>query len=405
MNNQNKKSSYILVAILILIAFLLGNNLGQNNIGFSKNVKLTDSSMVSEQEFASFWKAWDILDKKFVTAASTTPEKKVFGAISGLAASYGDPYTVFFPPEESKMFNEDISGNFEGVGMEIGIKNNQLQVVSPLKGSPADRAGVKVGDLIIKIDDKIASDMPVDSAVKLIRGKAGTVVTITFIRAGVTQPMVKAITRDLIDIPTLDTSTKPGGIFVIKLYSFTAQSANLFRDALREFSYTGYNKLILDLRGNPGGYLDASWDMASRFLPIGAEVVREDFGANGEPKIYRSKGYKPVNDNLKMLILTDGGSASASEILAGALQEHGVAKLVGQKTFGKGSVQELVSITPETSLKVTIARWLTPSGHNLSHDGLEPDYPVAISTTTSAVSSDIPAKDVVMEKAVEILNK
>ena len=159
------------------------------------------------------------------------------------------------------------------------------------------------------------------------------------------------------------------------------------------------HKLILDLRGNPGGYLDAAWDMASFFLPAGTVVVTEDFGKNEDPKIYRSKGYNIFTSKLKLLILVDGGSASASEILAGALTENGVGKLVGAKTFGKGSVQQLISLTPETSLKITIARWLTPDGHNLSHDGLEPDYKVEVT------EKDIAAKkDAAMEKAIELLN-
>lgn len=406
MNNQDNKSSYILVMLpIIVFVFFLGNYIGENNNSYTTNSKLTDSSMVDGDTFSSFWKAWDILDKKFVTSASTTAQDKVYGAISGLAASYGDPYTVFFPPEEAKMFEEDISGNFEGVGMEIGIKDSQLQVVSPIKNSPAYRAGVQTGDFIVKIGDQSTLDMSVDGAVKLIRGKKGTSVEITFIRPGTSEPIVKTITRDIIDIPTLDTSTKPGGIFVIKLYSFTAQSPNLFRNALREFALSGNSKLILDLRGNPGGYLDAAWDIASWYLPVGAEVVREDFGDNRDPKIYKSKGYDVFSDKLQMLILTDGGSASASEILAGALQEHGVAKLVGQKTFGKGSVQELLSITPETSLKVTIARWLTPNGHNLSHDGLDPDYVVEYPKDKDGKISIPEGKDPILDKAVEILSK
>jgi carboxyl-terminal processing protease len=206
------------------------------------------------------------------------------------------------------------------------------------------------------------------------------------------------LTRAVINIPTLDTKTKPGGIFVISLYSFTSDSPNLFRDALRQFVTSGDHKLILDLRGNPGGYLDAAWDMASWFLPAGKVVVTEDFGKNGPPNIYRSKGYDIFNSNLDMMILVDGGSASAAEILAGALKEQGIAKLVGIKTFGKGSVQELVPITSDTSLKVTIARWLTPNGHNLSHDGLDPDYNVTISDTDAASHTDSQ-----MNKAVQLL--
>jgi len=400
MNTQDRKIAIFLIGLPALIfAFFVGVYVGG---GKPQQVSddLTDTEIVSEDDFATFWKAWNILDDKYVEAASTTAQQKIWGAIQGLASSYGDPYTVFFPPVEAKLFEEDISGNFEGVGMELGFKDKQLQVVAPIKNSPAERAGVKAGDLIIKIEDTSTIDMTIEAAVKLIRGKKGTPVKITFFTAGSSKPVERVLIRDIIDIPTLETSTKPGGIFVIKLFSFTAQSPNLFRNALREFITSGNHKLILDLRGNPGGYLDAAWDMASFFLPAGAVVVTEDFGNNEDPKVYRSKGYNVFTDKLKMLILVDGGSASASEILAGALSENNVAKLVGSKTFGKGSVQQLISLTPETSLKITIARWLTPAGTNLSHDGLEPDYKVEVT------DKDIEAKkDAAMEKAIELLNQ
>jgi carboxyl-terminal processing protease len=296
------------------------------------------------------------------------------------------------------MFKEEIAGNFGGVGMEIGIKNNQLVVVSPIKDSPAIRAGVKTGDAILKIEATSTQNMPVDQAVRLIRGEKGSTVKITFLPVGATAPVVKSIVRDTINIPTLDTEKRDDGIFVIKLYSFTAQSPELFRNALREFVASGYGKLVLDLRGNPGGYLEAAWDMASYFLPAGKVVVTEDFGTRSSQNIFKSKGYNVFNSNLKMLVLVDGGSASAAEILAGALTEQGVAKLVGTKTFGKGSVQELVPITSDTSLKVTIARWLTPGGHNLSENGLEPEYVVDIASSTRD-------NDLVMKKAVELLHK
>ncbi|MCL5781860.1 MAG: S41 family peptidase [Patescibacteria group bacterium] len=399
MSSQNKVSLILSGMILTVIAFMIGVSVGQGKGSLMNTNELTDLTKVTTSDFSPYWKAWQVLDDKYVAAASTTAEQKIYGSIEGLASSYGDPYTVFFPPVENKVFKEDISGDFEGVGMEIGIKNKQLQVVSPLKDSPAEKAGVKTGDLILKIDDHDTVDMPVDQAVKYIRGAKGTAVTITFLRPGGSKPLVKKIVRDVINIPTIDTSEKPGGIYVIRLYSFTAQSANLFREALRSFVVSGDHKLVLDLRGNPGGYLDAAWDMASWFLPGNDTVVTEDFGKNGSPKIYKSKGYNIFSDNLKIIILVDGGSASASEILAGALRENGIGKLVGQKTFGKGSVQELVPITSDTSLKVTIARWLTPSGHNLSENGLDPDYKVDLNEENTSNG-----KDPVMEKAIELLN-
>lgn len=401
-NQQQKKNIYIVIGIIVaIIVFILGQQSGKE-IAY-KNINIGNSDQI-KADFEPFWKVWNTISEKYVAATTTDSQKRIWGAIQGLANSQGDPYTVFFPPEEDKMFKSDISGNFEGVGMEIGIKDDILTVVSPIKNSPAERAGVKSGDRILKIDDTSTTDLPVDKAVKLIRGARGTTVKILFLREGSNEPLEKTITRDIIDIPTLETETK-NGVFIIKLFSFTAQSAELFRNAMREFILSGNNKLIIDLRGNPGGYLDAAWDMASWFLPAGDIIVTEDFGGKKENRYYRSKGYDVLNKyfgtgNYGVSILVNGGSASAAEILAGALQEQGVAKLIGQKTFGKGSVQELVEITPDTSLKVTIARWLTPKGHNLSHDGLVPDYEVKIT------SKDIEnKKDPQLDKAVEILRK
>jgi len=404
MNKDNINRVVILVCIGILVfggGFYAGKEATSNFGEGSSTADGINAREAYQEEFEPYWTVWDVLNEKFVEAASTTVQDRVWGSIEGLASSYGDPYTVFFPPREAKMFQENISGNFGGVGMEIGKKSGQLIVVSPLKGSPAERAGVKTGEAILTINGTSTADMSVDEAVSYIRGPQGTKVTITFLQMKEgAKPVERTITREVIQVPTLNTSVKPGGIFVVKLHNFTAQSPNLFRDALREFIKSGSNKLVIDLRGNPGGYLDAAWDIASWFLSAGQVVVTEDFGPNKQPMIFRSKGYDVFNENLRMILLVDAGSASASEIVAGALREHDKAMLVGTKTFGKGSVQELVPITPDTSLKVTIARWLTPKGHNLSHDGLEPDYKVEIS------DADIEAgRDPQMDKAVEILNQ
>lgn len=355
-------------------------------------------------DFAPFWRAWNLINEKYVSASTTTKtiddQEKIWGAIEGLAESLGDPYTVFFPPVESKLFEADIRGNFEGVGMEVLAQDGAITVIAPLKNSPAERAGIMAGDRVIKIDNKVTSNLSTEDAVQLIRGPKGTEVTLTIFRNGAKEPFEIKVMRDVIDVPTINTKELPGGIFVIELYSFSAQSPNLFRQALREFILSSSDKLILDLRGNPGGYLEASIDMASWFLPSSAVVVREDFGTAGKEKIYRSKGYDIFNDDLKFVILVDKGSASASEILAGALAEHGKAVLVGDKTFGKGSVQELVSITSETSLKITIARWLTPNGLSISEDGIEPEYIVKYSTADREAK-----RDPQMDKAIEILSK
>ena len=240
-------------------------------------------------------------------------------------------------------------------------------------------------------------NMSTSEAVKIIRGEKGTEVILLIDRKEEKENIEISIIRDVIDIPTINTEIKED-VFIIHLYSFTATSPNLFRDALREFIEANTNKLIIDLRGNPGGYLEVANDIASWFLPMGKVVVTENYGENNSDKVHSSRGYNIFNDKLQLVILINGGSASASEILAGALRDYGKATLIGTKSFGKGSVQELVKITPETSLKVTVARWLTPLGNSISKDGLSPDIEVEITI------DDIKAgKDPQIEKAIEYL--
>ena len=302
------------------------------------------------------------------------------------------------PPKENEIFADDISGASEGVGMEIAVKNQVLTVVSPLKGSPAERAGIKSEDRILKIDDVETGGMDISTAVSRIRGPKGTQVTFLVMREGFTEPREIKVTREVINVPIVTTETRSDGIFVIELQSFTANSPELFRRALREFVESGSRSLVLDLRGNPGGYLEAAVDMASWFLPTGRVVVTEDYGGNAESVVHRSRGYDVFNENLRMVMLVDRGSASASEILAGALQHYGTAKMVGDRTFGKGSVQELVEITSDTALKITVARWLGPDGEQIPLDGIVPD--VEVKNTEEDVKA---GKDPQMEKAVEIL--
>lgn len=329
-------------------------------------------------DFGPFFKAWNLLKDKYVPTTATSSvaisdEELMWGAIQGLTASYGDPYTAFLPPVENKLFEEDIQGSFGGVGMEIGIRDEVLTVISPLKDSPAERAGLRPGDKIIAIDGVSTQGITIEKGVLSIRGEVGTAVVLTIIRDG-GAPQEISVTRDTISIPTLRTQMRSDGIFEVSLYSFGATSPELFRNAMRTFAESGSDKLLLDLRGNPGGYLEAAVDMASWFLPVGEIVVQEHFGDGSVPRMYRSKGYDVFGDDLKMVILVDQGSASASEILAGALKEYGIATLIGEKTFGKGSVQELISVTDSTSIKITVARWLTPLGHSISESGLLPDY-------------------------------
>ena len=391
-----------------LIVFYSGFSFGQLDLAEAGRATAVSTSLNGVKDkpdavdFALFWKAWNIVNEKYVktrkATSTATEQDRIYGAIKGMVDSMGDPYTTFFPPQQALQFQTEIDGNFEGVGMEMGIKEGILTVITPIKGSPAEIAGIKSGDKILKIDDQTAN-ISIDEAIKKIRGKKGTIVSLTIARQGVDTPIEFKLTRDVINLPTLDTKIdKKNGIFTIHLYTFSAQSANLFRGALRDFVNSGSNKLILDLRGNPGGFLDAAVDMASWFLAPGQVVVREDYGRGKPETVEKSFGYNIFNSSLKMVILIDGGSASASEILAGALSEHGKAKLVGTKSFGKGSVQELINLTPDTALKVTIARWLTPNGKSISEEGLMPDYEVKV--TEDDIKN---LKDPQMEKAIELL--
>lgn len=359
----------------------------------------TDTS-TENIDFSSFWKVWRLIDEKSPEANKITAEQRMYGAISGLAQSLKDPYTQFFPPEENKQFNEIISGEFSGVGMEVGIKDKILTVISPLKNTPAFNAGVRPGDKILKIDEQTTENLSVDEAIKKIRGPVGTNVKITIFRQSEKTPRVINLTRQIISIPTIDTKNREDGIFVISLYNFSANSSKLFRDALREFILSGKTKLIIDLRGNPGGYLDSAVDISSWFLPMTDVVVSEDFGSKQNKEVYYSRGYNIFNDKLKLAILIDQGSASASEIVTGALMEHGKAIVVGEKSFGKGSVQEVVPVTANTSLKITIAKWLTPNGISISEHGITPQYEV------SRTEKDIEkGTDPQLEKAIELLNQ
>lgn len=396
------KTKHITITILfVFLFFAFGIYVGGSNYReVDKILKVSgkEPEIETNSDFSPFWKVWNTIDEKYPSAKDVSDQERIYGAISGLMSSLNDPYSVYFNPEETKSFEEEIAGNFEGIGMEVGMKDKILTVIAPLKNTPAYRANIKSGDKILKIDDKLTAGLGVEEAVKLIRGPKGTTVTLTISREGLTQPKEIKIVRDVINIPTLDTEIREDGIFVIKLYSFSANSSNLFRNAIKEFVSSGSDKLILDLRGNPGGYLEASVDMASWFLKGGKIVVKEDYGNNRSSHIFRSKGYDIFNEKLNFVILIDGGSASASEILAGTMQDHGRAKLVGEKSFGKGSVQEVIDVTPDTVLKITVAKWLTPNGNSISDTGLTPDYLVEI--TEKDIENKI---DPQMNKAIELL--
>ena len=371
-----RKIGIVVVIVLLFGAgVLVGRAVDTNSYAADGKI---DSPLLS--------KVKNTLDQKFVfwNASNTlpTPQQLEYGMIKGYVDSYNDPYTVFFPPQEAKSFTEDVTGSFGGVGMNVGMKDTNIVVIAPLKDSPAMKAGIKSGDIITAVNGKSVVGMASDVVVNMIRGPIDTSVTITVLHPGAKTTTDISIIRKEIKIPTLDTETK-NGVFVIHLYNFSAESPALFQTAMNDFIKSNTKYLVIDLRGNPGGYLEAAVNMASYFLKEVQVVVTEKDGKEETVVNHRSTGIVGVPIGTKVVVLVDGGSASASEILAGALKDQGIAKLVGEKTFGKGSVQELVNFDDGSSLKVTIAKWYTPNGLNISLNGIKPDVVASISTTTT----------------------
>lgn len=368
--------------ILLIIAFILGFYIS-NLWGASEKEKINVNL-----DYSFLNKVIQKLDDKFVDTREDKSKKitnhgKIFGAAAGLVASYGDPHTMFFPPEDSEMFVDDMNGEFSGVGMEITNREGYLTVVSPLPDSPAYNAGVRAKDIISKIDGKDALNMSSGSAIKLIRGKEGTDVVLEILRKGEPDEIEIKITRGLIKIPIVKTFIKDD-VFVIKLFTFSENSPKLFLEKIvKDFKNSKKDKMIIDLRGNPGGFLTAGAFISGLFLKEGDLIVKEDHEGKGENKEWRAgDGYmfpSKVTDifkGLKLGILIDGGSASASEILAGSLLDHGKAILFGENSFGKGTVQELVKFDNGSSLKVTVAKFILPRGEWISYKGIKPDVEI-----------------------------
>lgn len=413
---QNDRSSRVLGTILALLlavaAFFAGLGFSGSSLA-SDNIEHTQSAGLlsalfgfstapdSSADMREFWRVWNLMEEKYVTASGSSlvsDEERLEGAIEGMVRSYGDPYSVFLPPSDAEQFGENIAGNFGGVGMEIGLRDGLLTVIAPLPGTPAEQSGIMAGDIIVTIDDTDTDGMSIDEAVQRIRGEKGTDVTLGVFREGVAGVDEIVVTRDTIAIPTVATELEDD-VFIISLYSFNALAEVKMREALEQYAASGTKKLVLDLRGNPGGYLQSAVAIASYFLPAGDVVVREQFSEGEEEEVYRSQGrtlgqYAPE----ELVVLVNGGSASASEILAGALKEQGVATVIGETTFGKGSVQELVELPGGSSLKVTIARWLTPDGTSISEGGLEPNI-VVERTVEQVVAGEDPQLDAAIRYA------
>lgn len=353
----------------------------------------------SEVDFSLFWEAWKTIEDKFVNKDKLNTQSMIYGAISGMVKSLGDPYTVFFPPEETRRFIEDVKGTFEGVGMEIGIRKGQLQVISPLENTPAQKAGLRAGDKILEINDTLTIDLTVDEAVNLIRGPKGTEVILTIFREEWGASKEIKLVREIIEIPSLKLEfVEENNIAYLKLYQFSEKANYDFNRAAIEILNSPAKKIILDLRNNPGGYLEVAQAIAGWFIEEGKIVVVEDFGEGKEKKYYKAEGPAKLS-TYPVVILINEGSASGSEILGGALRSNRGILLIGEKSFGKGSVQELTELRGGSSLKITVAKWLTPNGELITDVGLEPDIKIEITEEDYEAN-----RDPQLDKAIEIVN-
>ncbi|HLD26046.1 MAG TPA: S41 family peptidase [Candidatus Andersenbacteria bacterium] len=316
--------------------------------------------------FPTFWEAWDELHANFINGLED--EKLFYGAVSGMVRAAGDPYTVFSPPVETKQFEETIAGSFSGVGIEIGMRQGLVTVIAPLDGSPAEHAGILEGDVIVAINkEALNQETTIDEVVQKIRGEKGQEVTLTVVRQGEAEPLDIAIVRDTIAVESVRLNLTDG-IAHLEITNFNSDTSQQFTTAAREAVRQNARGVILDLRSNPGGFLDSAVEVASRFIPKGTIVVSEKGKVNRD---YEAEG-SDILQALPTVVLVNGGSASASEIVAGALQDQRQAPVVGTKTFGKGSVQEFMKLSDGSSLRVTVAKWFTPSGRSINEEGIEP---------------------------------
>lgn len=370
-NTDKKRGSRVLVTALLFVSGLLVGRYFFPVTGASAT-----APFVKEQNsqrllvFPTFWEAWDTLHDKYI---GNLDDKKLFyGAVQGMIQAAGDPYTSFADPQAAKQLQETLEGSFPGVGIEIGLKNGLITVIAPLDGSPAKEAGIQEGDIIVAVDKQpIAQDTTLEQVVSRIRGPLGQTVTLTVISKGENATKDIAIVRNTITVETVKPKVE-NNMAIIKITSFNSDTADHFGKTVQTLSRQNIKGVVLDMRGNPGGYLTSAVDVASHFLQPGQVVVSEKGKESDE---YKSRG-RGEWKAIPVVVLVDGGSASAAEIVAGALKDQRGAPIIGEKTFGKGSVQELVQLSDDSSLKVTIAKWFTPKGASINESGIEPTIKV-----------------------------
>lgn len=402
-----KRILSIAAIVLISVSALGGAAYAGYRYGNTRSVRITDSRQLIDANFSLFWEAVDTAKSKFVDVKDVSDEKLLYGAIKGMLGALGDPYTTFFNPSDAKKFQDDLQGSFGGIGAEIGLRDEQLVVVAPLKGNPAEAVGLHPLDRIWKIDGKDTTGLSVEEAVKLIRGTPGTSVTLSIYRDGWREAKDFKITRAIIQVPTLDSEVKTlksgQKVAVMKLYNFNANVPQLFYTSAVKAMREGANGIILDLRSNPGGFLDVATNLGGWLLKDGSVVVKER-KRDGPDEVLYAHGNAVLAD-VPIVVLVNGGSASASEILAGALRDNRKVKLIGEKTFGKGSVQEIATLSNFSEIKVTIAHWYTPNGTKIDKLGLKPDIEVKMTDEDYTKKRDPQMDKALLEIDSEMLAK
>jgi len=397
----DKKKLIRFIAAVLLGVVLVGTSYyGGYKIGYSKTKTIeikgvTDMEPGSEvsADFGVFWQAWSKIKENYLRNSELEEKEMMYGAIQGLAENIGDPYTTFFSPLDAQKFEEDINGEFGGIGAELEERNGQVFVVAPLKDTPAERAGLKPRDIIIKAGDTELFGKSAQDAVKAIRGEPGTKIKLVVTREGVEGSIDIEITREVITVPVVEWEWQDDRIAYVRIGSFSQTAPYAFYNAMREIAAEDPKAMVLDLRFNPGGYLEVAVNIAGWFVDRGDIVVKERY-ASGEDTVFRSYG-NALFKNLPVAVLVNEGTASASEILAGALRDNNGSKLVGEQTFGKGTVQTLEELKDGSMLKITVANWVTPNDFIIEGDGLDPDVKIELTEEDT--------EDVQLKKAIEIL--
>jgi carboxyl-terminal processing protease len=356
---------------------------------------IADVPSTSEEDaFALFWEVWHLIERDYYGDLPGDDEM-TFGAIRGAMNTLDDPNTAFLEPDIAAINREDASGSYEGIGALVTMRDGLLEIVSPFKGQPAELAGLRAGDIILQVDEMPIENLSLYEAITFIRGEAGTSVRLTILRDG-GEPFEVEIVRALMDIPLVESEMRTDGLGYVQLYRFSSEASARLEDSIQDLLDQNPTGLILDLRGNPGGWLNEAVLTAGLFLPTDELVLIERF-KDGAERPYNAPD-QPVSTDVPLVLLVDGGSASASEIVAGALQDHGRAVLVGERTFGKGSVQWPHELSNGAEVRVTVARWFTPNDRAIHGEGLEPD--IVVELTQDDLDADL---DPQLERAVQYL--